>query len=58
MGHPKVRNSVNKKHLPGLLLVTATAVMAAHSQTWASAIATAAAVYSAITAHQDRGDRL
>ncbi|MGW1615655.1 hypothetical protein ACWCQZ_40650 [Streptomyces sp. NPDC002285] len=54
---------MNDLNLPGpgdnpglvaLLLVTATAVIAAQSQAWASAVATAAAVYSIITENQDR----
>ena len=40
--------------LPVLLLVTATSVMAAHSQAWASAVATAAAVYGVFTEHHNR----
>jgi hypothetical protein len=54
---------VNDPNLPGpgnspglllMLIVAATAVMAAQSQAWASAVATAAAVYSVITENQDR----
>ncbi|MFI2764755.1 hypothetical protein ACH5A3_38930 [Streptomyces echinatus] len=43
--------------LPVLLLVGVTAVVAAQSQAWASAVATAAAVYSVIAAEQDRRSR-
>jgi hypothetical protein len=54
---------VNESNLPGpgdspgllvLLVVAATAVMAAQSQAWASAVATAAAVYGVLTESQDR----
>jgi len=37
-----------------LMVVAATAVMAAQSQAWASAVATAAAVYGVLTENQDR----
>lgn len=55
--------SVNDPNLSGpgdrpglvvLLVVVATAVMAAQSQAWASAVATAAAVYSVVTETQNR----
>ncbi|MCW8103002.1 hypothetical protein [Streptomyces tauricus] len=42
----------NSPGLPVLLLVTAVAAVAAQSQAWASAVATAAALYSAITANR------
>jgi hypothetical protein len=42
---------------PVLLVVAVTAVMAAQSQAWASAVAMAAAVYGVIEADQDRRSR-
>ncbi|WP_328373652.1 hypothetical protein OG800_50690 (plasmid) [Streptomyces sp. NBC_00445] len=44
----------NSPGLLVLLVVAATAVMAAQSQAWASAVATAAAVYGVITENRDR----
>ncbi|MFF3467601.1 hypothetical protein [Streptomyces sp. NPDC002619] len=43
--------------VPVLLLVAVTAVLAAQSQAWASAVTAAAAVYSVVAAEQDRGRR-
>ncbi|MEU3670803.1 hypothetical protein [Streptomyces virginiae] len=40
--------------LPALLLVAAAAIAAAHSDAWAGAVGTAAAVYSVLVTSNDR----